>query len=77
MCERDGGLTVPYYAIVVVIEAEDAAMANAAADPTHPEVCEIVFCGEPWEVRAVAPDVAERDEPEFDTLSCVDQHPER
>lgn len=68
------------YAIVLVIEAEDEddvlRTLRLDEDLGSREVLEDRwrFVGEPWRVHAMVPG---HDDPEFDTLTCLDQHPGR
>ena len=71
---------MPYYAVLVVVEADDEEKAWSIAHRGGTE-----FVGEPWVVNPmnVYPDntpagETEPDEdPEFGTIEAFDQHPER
>lgn len=68
---------MPAYAMVVVVEAANPSAMDALRETLIPDADAVLFVGEPWEVHAVAPDVAEQEPPEFDSLTCFDQHPDR
>jgi hypothetical protein len=72
---------MPAYAMVVVVEGVSADHAGSILDKHLDEidVPQALFVGEPWEVQPLNSGGGwmPRDEREFDTISCIDQHPER
>jgi hypothetical protein len=78
---------MPTYAMIVVVEADNPVMAHdTVADTAMRPAGACQFVGDPWEVAPSnqypdhEPEGGPRGpiyEREFDTLSCIDQHPDR
>ena len=78
---------MPYYAITVVVEAPDETSAyDFATQGAMQAEGKTLFVGEPWKVQPINeyPDHEIEGgppgpvfEPEFGSLECFDQHPER
>jgi 3-dehydroquinate synthase class II len=61
-----------YRAVVVVVEGSQEEELRLALSPQA-----VLFVGESWEVVPIRAEFQEPEGQEFDTLNCLDQHPER
>lgn len=62
---------MPAYAMVVVVEAPDPGEAQRRQGAPGKQAS-VLFVGEPWKVGPLSVDPDE-----FDTMYCIEQHPER